>query len=253
MSPSPQLSASPSASLASFASLDSLDSLSIVIPVYRDDAALTQLLAQLRSAREAGAEIIVAGTTNDASSETIAKRAADRYVAVERCRGAQLVAGTAASSRELLWFLHADTKLAHDAPRLVCEALALHTWGRFNIAFDDASPLLRVVAMMMNWRSRASGIATGDQGIFVRRSAYNAVGGFQSIPLMEDIALSRALRESGTGGTPACIRTPLVTSARKWKREGIVKTIVRMWMWRFRYWRGASPEVLAREYYRDLA
>jgi rSAM/selenodomain-associated transferase 2 len=240
---SPSLVASPSASL---------DSLSIVIPVYRDDAALTQLLAQLRDAREAGAELIVVGTTTDASSETIAKHAAVRYIAVERCRGAQLASGAAASSRELLWFLHADTKLAQDAPHLVCEALATHAWGRFDVAFDDASPLLRLVATMMNWRSRVSGIATGDQGIFVRRGTYNAIGGFQSIPIMEDIALSRALRESSVGGAPACIRTPLVTSARKWKREGVVKTIARMWVWRFRYWCGTSPAVLAREYYRDI-
>ncbi len=230
-----------------------LASLAIVIPVYRDDAALSRLLAQLRSAQDIGAEIIVVGTTDDPSSQVVATQAAARHIAVARCRGAQLAAGAAASSRELLWFLHADTTLPPNAAQRVCEALASHKWGRFDIAFNDRSPLLRLVAALMNWRSRMSAIATGDQGIFVRREAYDAVGGFQPIPLMEDVALSRALRASAAGGMPARVRTPLVTSARKWKREGILKTIVRMWMWRFRYWRGVSPDVLAREYYRDLA
>jgi rSAM/selenodomain-associated transferase 2 len=230
----------------------SLASLAIIIPVYRDESALAKLLSQLRGARDAGAQIIVAGVSTDSASEVIAKHAADCYVATTRCRGAQLALGAAASSRDFLWFLHADTTLPPGAALLVCDALASHAWGRFDIAFDDPSLTLSVVAAMMNRRSRMSGIATGDQGVFVRRSAYDAVGGFQSIPLMEDIALSDTLRKSRASGAPAHIRTPLVTSARKWRREGVIKTIVRMWWWRFRFWRGESPEVLASEYYRDL-
>jgi rSAM/selenodomain-associated transferase 2 len=229
----------------------SLNSLAIVIPVFRDRDALAKLLAQLASARVRGAEIIVAGTHDDSSIEAVALYGADLYLRVVRGRGIQLARGAAATSRDMLWFLHADTELPHDAAQIVCEALKTNAWGRFDVTFDDGRLTMRLVAAMMNWRSRVTGIATGDQGIFVRRKDYEAAGGFEAIPLMEDIALSRSLLASATGGAPACVRRKLVVSARKWQRDGILRTIVRMWWWRFRYWRGAHPETLAREYYGD--
>lgn len=225
--------------------------LAIVIPVFRDSDALRALLVQLCATRLQGAEVIVVGTHDDTSSEEIAIRNADQYLRVARGRGNQLANGAAATDRPLLWFLHADTTLPGDAARLVCDALATHTWGRFDVKFDDARWSLRLVAAMMNWRSRATGVATGDQGVFVRRASYEAVGGFPAIPLMEDIALSRALLNSRIGGAPACLRTPLIVAARKWQRDGVFLTIIRMWRWRFRYWRGVSPETLAQEYYGD--
>jgi rSAM/selenodomain-associated transferase 2 len=227
-------------------------SLCIVIPVYRDADALQSLLSQLKEAREGGAEVIVVGTPDDNLSADIARRGASRYIVAKRGRGAQLASGAAASSRALLWFLHADSILPTNAPALVCDALAARTWGRFDVAFDSDSLALRLVAAMMNLRSRWSRIATGDQGIFIRRDMYEAAGGFLAMPLMEDIALSNALRRLPNAGAPACIRQPLITSARKWQREGIVRTIVRMWWWRFRFWWGVRPETLAQEYYRDL-
>lgn len=238
--------------LAVSANHQAFSSLAIVIPVFRDSVALANLLAQLQDARDAGAEIIVVGTHDEQSSELIAQRDADRYLAVQRGRGLQMASGAAATTRELLWFLHADTRLPPNAAQLVCDALATHTWGRFDVALDAPGISFRVVAAFMNWRSRATGIATGDQGIFVRRASYEAVGGVPPIPLMEDIALSRKLRGWPGGGAPACIRPPLVTSARKWQRDGIVVTIVRMWRWRYRFWRGEHPKTLAQEYYRDF-
>jgi rSAM/selenodomain-associated transferase 2 len=224
-----------------------------VIPVLRDNAALSALLVQLSAARRLGAEVIVVGAHGDASSEAVAQRDADRYLSVARGRGNQLASGARATARPLLWFLHADTTLPDNATRLVCEALHTHDWGRFDVRFDDPRLSLRVVAAMMNWRSRVSGICTGDQGIFLRRSVYEAAGGFAPIALMEDIALCGALRRLPKVGRPACLRMPLVVSARKWQRDGIFRTVVRMWRWRFRYWCGACPETLAREYYRDIS
>jgi rSAM/selenodomain-associated transferase 2 len=226
-------------------------SLAIIIPVYKDADALAALLAQLRTAHESGVEIIVVGTHDDNSSEPLARREATQYIAAQRGRGAQLAAGALATKRDLLWFLHADSKLPENAVTLVCDALAKHPWGRFDVRFDDPRTAFRVVAAMMNWRSRATRIATGDQGIFVRRVAYETIGGFAPLLLMEDIDFSKRLRRSPASGAPACIPTPIVVSARKWQREGIVKTILRMWWWRFQYWRGVSPDVLVRDYYRD--
>jgi rSAM/selenodomain-associated transferase 2 len=226
--------------------------MSIVIPVFRDADALCSLLAQLSELRKQGAEIIVVGTTDESSAASLAESGADRYLTTQRNRGMQLAHGAAHATRELLWFLHADTRLPREASALVCNALTSRPWGRFDVAFDTASPSLRVVAWMMNRRSCWSGIATGDQGMFMRLDAYRAAGGFQPIPLMEDIALSRALRRASVGGQPACIATPLTTSSRKWQRDGVVRTIIRMWWWRFRFWRGERPEVLAKEYYSDF-
>jgi rSAM/selenodomain-associated transferase 2 len=223
-----------------------------VIPVFRDAEALRSLLAQLRDIREQGAEIIVVGTADDLSATSVATSGADRYLVSQRNRGMQLALGAAHATREWLWFLHADTRLPRDASVLVSNALASRPWGRFDVAFDPATPALRIVAWMMNRRSCWSGIATGDQGMFMRRDAYRAVGGFPPFPLMEDIALSRALRRSPEGGRPACIATSLTTSSRKWQRDGVVRTIIRMWWWRFRFWRGERPETLAKEYYRDF-
>jgi rSAM/selenodomain-associated transferase 2 len=235
-----------------------LESLAIVIPVYRDFDALKLLLKQLNEACRSGAELIVVGTHDDtqrADVESAAHRANARYIASQRGRGAQLAAGALAVSanRTMLWFLHADSVLPDDAAALVCNALSHHPWGRFDVKFDHASFMLNVVAATMNFRSAVTGIATGDQGMFVRRDLYQSVGGFLSLPLMEDIALSRVLCRSTAGGKPARIRVPITTYARKWQREGTFRTIMRMAWWRFRFWWGVRPEILAQEYYRDLA
>jgi rSAM/selenodomain-associated transferase 2 len=229
-----------------------LNALSIVIPVYRDAQALCALLRQLRSAREQGAEIVVVGVHNDDSCIDVARLEKCRYIASERGRGIQLAAGATAASGSLLWFLHADVIVPARAAALVCSALAARKWGRFDVRFDNDAMIFQIVAKMMNWRTQKSGIATGDQGIFVCRNVYEAAGGFRLIPLMEDIALSRALRRPEMGGSPARIRHPIIASARKWEREGIIRTIVRMWWWRFRFWWGTNPETLAQEYYREF-
>ncbi|TAG05007.1 MAG: glycosyl transferase [Betaproteobacteria bacterium] len=229
----------------------SLHSLSIIVPVYQDTAALTALLSQLAMARQQGVEVIVVGTAVDTSAAEVSGELADRYVVSEKGRGTQLAAGASASARPLIWFVHADSGLPDNAATLVVAALRAHRWGRFDIQIDDTRWLLRCVSFVMNVRSRWNSIATGDQGIFIRRELYDAVGGFPLIPLMEDIALCRALKRSGVAGVPACLRQTIVTSARKWQRDGVLKTVINMTRWRFRFWMGTSPDVLKKEYYRD--
>jgi GT2 family glycosyltransferase len=132
-----------------------------------------------------------------------------------------------------------------NADWLISAALSRSVWGRFDVRIDGRHPMLRVVAAMMNGRSRLSGIATGDQAMFMTRSAFAAAGGFPGQPLMEDIELSRRLKKLGP---PACIGTPVVTSGRRWERHGVWRTIFLMWQLRWAYWRGVAPAQLARRY-----
>ena len=155
--------------------------------------------------------------------------------------GAQAATGT------LLLFLHADTRLPDGALNQVRSALASgeHDWGRFDVAIEGRSRLFPLIALMMNWRSRLSGIATGDQAIFVRCARFDAVGGFADQPLMEDIELSRRLRRRGR---PACLRARVVTSGRRWERHGVWRTVLLMWWLRLLYWMGVSPQRLVQAY-----
>lgn len=155
-------------------------------------------------------------------------------------------AGAAACSGELLLFLHADTRLPHDADVLVRRAAqGQRRWGRFDVAIDSPLPVMRVVEALMNLRSRRTGIATGDQAIFVRKDLFDQVGGFPDQPLMEDVALSTQLKRHGP---PACLRERVTTSARRWEREGPWRTILLMWRLRAAYFLGADPSKLALRY-----
>ena len=155
-------------------------------------------------------------------------------------------AGAAKARGEVLLFLHADTRLPEGADALVLEAVAQGAaWGRFDVRIEGRSALLRLVAALMNLRSRCSGIATGDQAIFVRADRFRRIGGYPDQPLMEDIELSRRLRAASP---PRCLRQRVRTSGRRWESRGVWRTIVLMWWLRWRYWRGASPQALAEAY-----
>lgn len=219
--------------------------LGIVVPVLDEEAGIGACLARLAPLRARGAEVVVVdGGSRDRTRERAAPHA-DRVVEAPRGRATQMNAGAAATTAATLLFLHADTLLPPDADRLVAAALERHGWGRFDVAIAGADPLLVVVAAFMNRRSRWTGIATGDQALFMRRAAYDACGGFPGIPLMEDIAMSRALRKASP---PACLRERVVTSGRRWESRGTLRTIVLMWRLRLAYALGADPHDLARAY-----
>ena len=219
-------------------------SLSIIIPVLNEGARIESALHRLVRLRTAGVEIVVAdGGSND---QTVAlASAADHVIRAPGGRAAQMNAGAEIATGRILLFLHADTALPECAVPAMLAATNTRMWGRFDVSIDGHSPVLRVVAQMMNWRSRWSGIATGDQAMFVRRDTFMKVGGFPQQPLMEDIELSRRLRRLGR---PACLRDRVVTSGRRWERNGVWRTIALMWMLRLRYWLGASPEDLVKAY-----
>ena len=174
---------------------------------------------------------------------------ADAVLDAPRGRALQMNAGAAVAQGEALLFLHADTQLPAQADRLVAEALgdkpSGRVWGRFDVRIDGAHPLLAVVAKSMNWRSRLTGIATGDQALFVRSDAFRRIGGFPPIALMEDIAVSSRLRRLSR---PACIAARATTSGRRWEAHGVIRTVLGMWWRRARFFLGATPENLAAGY-----
>jgi rSAM/selenodomain-associated transferase 2 len=222
--------------------------LSVVIPALNEAANLTRLLPAL--ARDCpGAEIIVVdGGSRDETAAVVARQPGARLVMSERGRARQMNAGARQAIGDVLLFLHADTWLPADAGAALDRALAEPgvVAGRFDVRFDNPRPVLRMVAWFMNTRSRASGICTGDQAIFVRRADFEAVGGYPDIPLMEDIELSRRLKRRGR---LAALRLRVTTSARKWEREGPLRTIGLMWALRVLHFCGVAPARLHRWYY----
>jgi rSAM/selenodomain-associated transferase 2 len=218
--------------------------LSVIVPALNEGTAITTTLMALQPLRTRGHQVIVVdGGSHDLTVE-LSRPLADRVMQAKAGRATQMRAGADVADGSVLWFLHADTIAPENADRLIAQALRLAPtgWGRFDVQLSQTRPLLKCVAWMMNQRSRLSGIATGDQGIFVRRRLYDDVGGFPEIPLMEDIAISRALRRHGR---PASIRQPLVSSPRRWLAHGVFRTILHMWALRLAYFLGVSPERLA--------
>lgn len=221
--------------------------LSIVIPCLDEAEGIAATLGAAAPLRARGAEIIVVdGGSQDA---TVARAAplADAVIAAPRGRAAQMNAGAARARGEILLFLHADTLLPEAADALIVDGLnrSRRGWGRFDVAIAGRNPLLGIVAALMNIRSRVTGIATGDQAMFVTRSLFTAAGGFPEMPLMEDVALSERLKRFGP---PLCLRHRLTTSGRRWEKNGVVRTIFLMWRLRLAYWLGADPAKLATRY-----
>jgi rSAM/selenodomain-associated transferase 2 len=220
--------------------------LSIIVPALDEEVSITATLAALAPCRARGAEVVVVDGGSRDATRALAAPLADRVIDAPRGRASQMNAGARASSGATLLFLHADTLLPPGAMEAIARLDGEHRdWGRFDVAIAGERPLLAVVAFFMNLRSRLTGIATGDQAIFVRRETFEACGGFPAIPLMEDVALSRELKRRGA---PLCLRERVVTSGRRWERHGTLRTIVLMWRLRVAYALGADPHRLARRY-----
>ena len=219
--------------------------ISVIVPVFDEAAGIVECLDALQGLRALGHEVIVVdGGSGDGSAELAAPRA-DRVLRTTRGRAAQMNAGARAAQGEALLFLHADTRLPSRAADAVCAALSSGEWGRFDVEIDGRHALLPVVAAMMNLRSRLTGIATGDQAIFVRRAVFETIGGYAQIALMEDIELSRRLRRRSR---PASLRLRVRTSGRRWETRGVLRTVVLMWRLRLAYRFGADPQRLAERY-----
>ena len=176
-----------------------------------------------------------------------ARARADCVISAPRGRAPQMNAGAARASGNVLLFLHADTRLPDNADHMVLDGLhrSARVWGRFDVRIEGTHPLFAVIAWLMNFRSRLTGIATGDQAMFVRREAFIGVGGFPVIPLMEDVVLSKLLKRVSR---PVCLRTRVVTSGRRWEKNGVISTVLLMWRLRLAFFLGADPWKLAHRY-----
>lgn len=222
-----------------------MTALSVIVPVLDEADGIVTALKALAPLRARGAEVVVADGGSTDATVSHAWAGADGVVVAPRGRAAQMNAGAAVARGDALLFLHVDTQLPAEADWLVAKALQTHPWGRFDVSIDGRSWLLPLIAAMMNRRSRLTGIATGDQAMFVRRAAFLAAGGFPDLPLMEDIALSARLKRIGR---PACLPDKVVTSGRRWDRHGALRTMLLMWRLRLAYALGADPTDLARRY-----
>jgi rSAM/selenodomain-associated transferase 2 len=224
-----------------------MSKLSIIMPVLDEGEGIAAALDALAAQRARGSEVIVVDGGSRDTTVQQARPRADRVILASRGRAAQMNAGAKQASSDVLLFLHADTRVPADVDHVVLKGLegSGRVWGRFDIKIDGRAPVLAVVAWFMNLRSRLTGIATGDQAMFVRRGAFQAVGGFPAIALMEDIALCKRLKRVSR---PLCLRERVTTSGRRWEEKGVLSTIILMWRLRLAYFFGADPKELARQY-----
>jgi rSAM/selenodomain-associated transferase 2 len=223
-----------------------MKTIAIIVPVLNEADALPALLAHLQTLQHEGAELVLVDGGSSDNTRSLAENAGLRVVLSERGRALQMNAGAASSSADVFVFLHADTSLPNAALALIRANLQSPVgWGRFDVAIAGHSALLPVVAWMMNWRSRLSGIATGDQAMFMTRQAFEKIGGFAAQALMEDIEASRRLRALSW---PLCLRAKVITSGRRWDTHGVWRTIFLMWRLRWAYWRGRPASELAAVY-----
>lgn len=220
--------------------------LAFVVPVFNESEAIVETLASLQPWRAQGHTVVVVDGGSSDGTVDLARPWADTVRTAPRGRASQMNCGAAVGQADVLVFLHADTRLPSSAVADITRAVAQGAvWGRFDVGITGRSPWLPVIAFMMNLRSRLTGIATGDQAIFVRTATFAAISGYADQPLMEDIDLSRRLR---LHAWPACLRSRVQTSGRRWDQRGVWRTVWLMWCLRWRYWRGEPAEALAKAY-----
>lgn len=222
---------------------------SIIVPALNEAESLARLLPALAQTCPGAEVVVVDGESWDDTPAVVRRYSHVRLVSSGRGRARQMNTGAKVAKGEVLLFLHADTLLPAGAEAAIARAFSdpAVVGGRFDVRFDSPRPIFKVIAVLMNLRSRLSRICTGDQAIFVRREVFQALGGYPEIPLMEDVEFTRRLKRRGR---LACLHLQVTTSARKWEREGVLRTVFLMWALRFLYFAGVRPDRLHRWYYR---
>lgn len=219
---------------------------SIIIPVLNEAENIADTLLSLDSYRNQGHEVIVVdGGSNDATV-SISEQYTDKVLRSDSGRAIQMNSGIAEAKGDVLLFLHADTRLPDDALGGIITAVEEgHFWGRFNVRLSGSHFLFRIIERMMNMRSCITGVATGDQAIFVSRESIDIIGDYPRLPLMEDVVFSKRLRKLDW---PACIKQRVITSSRRWEHRGILRTMLLMWRLRLLFFLGVPAEKLAKQY-----
>lgn len=221
-------------------------SISVVIPILNERDNLPDLDRHI-SLFYFGEVVYVDGGSTDGSWKWLQENV-DNAIQVDAGRAKQMNAGAEKATKDCLLFLHADTRLPERASKQILKGLALRSWGRFDVQFLGDDWFMPVIAYFMNLRSRLTGVSTGDQGLFLERSTFLKINGFDEIPLMEDVEIAKRLKKISR---PYCSSSRIRTSPRRWLEHGKAKTILLMWKLRWKYYRGESPEALQR-YYRDV-
>ncbi|MEP3561355.1 MAG: TIGR04283 family arsenosugar biosynthesis glycosyltransferase [Marinobacter sp.] len=221
--------------------------LAIIVPVLNEAAVLTELMVHLTHWHQRGAEVVIVDGGSTDQTVAMARERGFNVITAPAGRANQMNAGAHASHAERLLFLHADTRLPDNADHVLARIFSSTgpAWGRFDVVIEGRSKMLPVIATLMNWRSRFSGIATGDQALFMSRELFNQTGGFPEQPLMEDIEMSKRLKQLCR---PVCLRHKVITSGRRWDTRGSWPTILLMWQLRWAYWRGIPAQQLAERY-----
>lgn len=220
--------------------------LSFIIPVYNEADNIEQLSSQIRRLEAAGHEVIVVDGGSQDSTATELKNICEGLIVSGKGRAQQMNAGARQANGEVLVFLHADTSLPTQVVELIGNAISVSPWGRFDVRLAGKKRIFRLIEKMMNLRSCVTGIATGDQCIFVNKALFDQVEGYPEIPLMEDVAISRKLKKVAR---PFCIHDRVITSSRRWESNGIIRTVVLMWVLRLAYFFRVSPHRLYQLYY----
>lgn len=219
--------------------------ISIIIPALNEESAIQTLLKQLQVHRQQGHEVIVVDGGSSDNTVSISELLSDKVFTSKMGRAMQMNSGALEAKHDVFWFLHADTLIPENAIENIQQALAILEWGRFNVKLSGSNVLFRLIERMINFRSCLSSIATGDQGVFVKRKTFELVNGYSNISLMEDVDLSKKLKKISK---PVCLKDSLITSSRRWERDGILLTVLLMWRLRFLYWLGVSADKLAAQY-----
>lgn len=222
--------------------------ISVIIPTLNDSGPLLAQLQRLQAYRNRGHEVIVIDGGSSDCTGKVQEGLADFYAVAERGRALQMNRGAELASGDVLLFLHADTCLPDRSLDLIAGCLqgSRLVWGRFDLQLSGSSARYRLIEKMINIRSHLTGVVTGDQALFVTAQVFRRIGGYPSIPLMEDVALSKMLRRISW---PARIRHKAITSSRRWEKHGTVRTILLMWWLRLLYFLGVNPEYLVKKYY----
>lgn len=221
--------------------------LSIIVPVLNEASQLPELAAHLLPLQDTVCEVILVDGGSEDGTVSLATELGFEVISANRGRASQMNKGADYASGNVLLFLHADTRLPENAVTLVLSVCQKNNtvWGRFDVQITGDSFMFKVIARLINWRSRLTAIATGDQAIFVVRRLFNKVKGFPEQALMEDIELCKRLK---IHARPICLRESVITSGRRWQERGIWRTIWLMWHLRLAYWCGANPDDLLVKY-----
>lgn len=223
----------------------------IVVPVLNEHQLIRTNLSCLNKLSMQVPVIFVDGNSCDSTADLLADNGFNVVTASVSGRGAQLCAGVRQLPAEcrIVLFLHIDTRLPDNFDHLIKIAINKSVWGHFTVKLDSDKRLLRIIQFMMNLRSKISGIATGDQAIFVDRSVVaNYLSELEQHPLMEDIYLSKVLKNRF--GRASVINQPVISSPRYWIKNGVIKSVLKMWKYRLLYYFGNCPSSLYQQYYK---